>query len=319
MDISDSALFKGLMSEAAFAFAFFDPAGHVLRVNRPVTESSGIPAERLVDRAPGRAAAGRPQPALIEAVAARIAGEATRRSPTSGGRARATTARAGTRRCRSRRCTTTTGELRAIALFGLGEIERRQERGGRWGAARSATARWSNRSRSSSGSARRPARVVADAAKWRAITGQGLEEYLALGLAERGASGGPPADRGGLEGGAARPNMFGGTTGCAPGPADTATSRCGPSHHQARQGGGVGRRQHRRHAAARGRGDARPPDRPARRRRAAHRAAAGRPAQLAEALTVEQVVQVIVDVGRTALAADHSAVALLDPDRARSS
>ncbi|WP_326823113.1 SpoIIE family protein phosphatase [Streptosporangium sp. NBC_01756] len=39
-------------------------------------------------------------------------------------------------------------------------------------------------------------------------------------------------------------------------------------------------------------------------------------AMLAEALTVEQVVQVIIDVGRTALAADRSAVALLDGDRA---
>src|SRR5688572_5289742 len=41
----------------------------------------------------------------------------------------------------------------------------------------------------------------------------------------------------------------------------------------------------------------------------------GATAQLAEALTVEQVVQVIIDVGRTALAADRSAVALLDADR----
>ncbi|WP_326822693.1 SpoIIE family protein phosphatase [Streptosporangium sp. NBC_01756] len=39
-------------------------------------------------------------------------------------------------------------------------------------------------------------------------------------------------------------------------------------------------------------------------------------AMLAEALTIEQVVQVIIDVGRTALAADRSAVALLDGDRA---
>ncbi|MFF0867601.1 SpoIIE family protein phosphatase [Nonomuraea sp. NPDC003560] len=42
----------------------------------------------------------------------------------------------------------------------------------------------------------------------------------------------------------------------------------------------------------------------------------GATAQLAEALTVEQVVQVIIDVGRTALSADRSTVALLDPDRA---
>ncbi|WP_245956701.1 PAS domain-containing protein, partial [Nonomuraea fuscirosea] len=42
----------------------------------------------------------------------------------------------------------------------------------------------------------------------------------------------------------------------------------------------------------------------------------GATAMLAEALTVEQVAQVIIDVGRTALAADRSAVALLDTDRA---
>ena len=41
----------------------------------------------------------------------------------------------------------------------------------------------------------------------------------------------------------------------------------------------------------------------------------GATAMLAEALTVEQVVQVIIDVGRTALAADRSAVALLDAER----
>ncbi|MEV6867466.1 SpoIIE family protein phosphatase [Streptosporangium subroseum] len=41
----------------------------------------------------------------------------------------------------------------------------------------------------------------------------------------------------------------------------------------------------------------------------------GATAMLAEALTVEQAVQVIIDVGRTALAADRSAVALVDIDR----
>src|ERR1700735_1400813 len=38
---------------------------------------------------------------------------------------------------------------------------------------------------------------------------------------------------------------------------------------------------------------------------------------LAEALTVEQVVEVITEVGRTAIGAERSAVALLDPDSAR--
>ena len=36
---------------------------------------------------------------------------------------------------------------------------------------------------------------------------------------------------------------------------------------------------------------------------------------LAEALTVEQVVEVITEVGRSAIGALHSAVALLDPAR----
>src|SRR2546421_11609485 len=38
---------------------------------------------------------------------------------------------------------------------------------------------------------------------------------------------------------------------------------------------------------------------------------------LAEALTVEQVVEVITEVGRSAIGADRSAVALLDPERLR--
>ena len=38
---------------------------------------------------------------------------------------------------------------------------------------------------------------------------------------------------------------------------------------------------------------------------------------LAEALTVEQVVQVITEVGRSAIGAERSAVAMLDPDRLR--
>src|ERR1022692_3705258 len=38
---------------------------------------------------------------------------------------------------------------------------------------------------------------------------------------------------------------------------------------------------------------------------------------LAEALTIEQVVEVITEVGRSAIGADRSVVALLDPERLR--
>ena len=41
------------------------------------------------------------------------------------------------------------------------------------------------------------------------------------------------------------------------------------------------------------------------------------PSMLAEALTVEQVVEVITEVGRSAIGAERSAVAMLDPDRLR--
>ena len=79
----------------------------------------------------------------------------------------------------------------------------------------------------------------------------------------------------------------------------------------------MGRRLHRRDQPARGRGDARP-------RTQQLSAAALRTARLqqatsmlAEALTVEQVVEVITEVGRTAIGALRSAVVLLDGARLR--
>ncbi|MEV4309436.1 PAS domain-containing protein, partial [Nonomuraea sp. NPDC049624] len=52
MDISDSALFKGMLSEAEFAFAFFDGDGRVQRVNDVFSDVVSVPAERLVGRLP---------------------------------------------------------------------------------------------------------------------------------------------------------------------------------------------------------------------------------------------------------------------------
>ncbi len=210
------------------------------------------------------------------------------------------------------------GELRAIALIGLDVTESRQveedlrrseERYRSLVEAQSQLV-WIT---SPTGT------VVEDAPQWRAITGQGLEEYLALGWLEAV----HPEERQQTEEAwkeALRGRtMFEWNYRVPTGSAVTATSRCGPYPSSGTEGRRAGRRQHRCDAAARGRGDARQADRPA--GAAALRTARlqGATAQLAEALTVEQVVQVIIDVGRTALAADRSAVALLDPTVPRSS
>src|SRR5690606_23828885 len=52
VDISDSALLKGLLSEAEFAFAFFDVEGRIQRVNDVFGDLAGAPAERLVGSLP---------------------------------------------------------------------------------------------------------------------------------------------------------------------------------------------------------------------------------------------------------------------------
>src|SRR4051794_27324322 len=53
LDISDADLFRGLMSEAPFAFAFFDTNGRFVRVNSTFTELTGHPVDHHLSRLPG--------------------------------------------------------------------------------------------------------------------------------------------------------------------------------------------------------------------------------------------------------------------------
>ncbi|WP_203863376.1 PAS domain-containing protein, partial [Planobispora rosea] len=53
VDISDSGLLQGLLSQSPFAFAFFDPAGRFQRVNEVFAGLVGLAAERLAGRDPG--------------------------------------------------------------------------------------------------------------------------------------------------------------------------------------------------------------------------------------------------------------------------
>ncbi|MGW0451427.1 PAS domain-containing protein, partial [Streptosporangium sandarakinum] len=53
VDISDSGLLHGLLSQSPFAFAFFGPDGRFHRVDEVFADVVGLPAERLVGRTPG--------------------------------------------------------------------------------------------------------------------------------------------------------------------------------------------------------------------------------------------------------------------------
>jgi PAS domain S-box-containing protein len=158
--------------------------------------------------------------------------------------------------------------------------------------------------------------VVEDAPQWRAVTGQGLEEYLAHGWLDAV----HPDDRPGAEE-AWREALRGRTM--FEWSYRVRTRASGYRHFEVRA---VPITRHGRVVEWVGANTDVTPQREAEEMRgrltdqlgaAALRTARlqGATAVLAEALTVEQVVQVIIDVGRTALAADHSAVALLDPDR----
>ena len=116
--------------------------------------------------------------------------------------------------------------------------------------------------------------MMEDAPQWRGVTGQGVEEFLGDGWLDAI----HPEDRQRTEVTGARR--------CAAGRMFDDRFRmrvrgrllpplrgAGGPDHPARPDRRVGRRQHRRHQPARGRGDARPADRPARRRGAAHRPA----------------------------------------------
>ncbi|GII79860.1 hypothetical protein Sru01_48420 [Sphaerisporangium rufum] len=159
--------------------------------------------------------------------------------------------------------------------------------------------------------------VLEDAPQWRAITGQSLEEYLAYGWLEAVHPDDRPATEEAWRDALRGRTMFEWSY-------RVRTRASGYRHFEVRA---VPIIRHGRVVEWVGANSDVTPQREAEEMRgrltdqlgaAALRTARlqGATAILAEALTVEQVVQVIIDVGRTALAADRSAVALLDTDRA---
>ncbi|MEV0201431.1 SpoIIE family protein phosphatase [Nonomuraea sp. NPDC050691] len=314
VDISDSALFGGLLSEARYAFAFFDPDGRVQRVNDLFTDVVGVPAERLVGRVPVEALAADLSQLITHAVQGVIESDA----PVTESRVRVRTPE-GEHRHWSLSFSPIhddAGELRAVALVGLDVTESRQteedlrrseERYRSLVEAQSQLV-WIT---SPTGT------VVEDAPQWRAITGQGLEEYLAHGWLEVV----HPEERRQTE--EAWKEALRGRT-MFEWNYRVRTRASGYRHFEVRA---VPIIRHGRVVEWVGANTDVTPQREAEEMRgrltdqlgaAALRTARlqGATAILAEALTVEQVVQVIIDVGRTALAADRSAVALLDTDRA---
>ncbi|GGO77214.1 SpoIIE family protein phosphatase [Nonomuraea cavernae] len=314
VDVSDSALFKGMLSEAEFAFAFFDVDGRVQRVNDVFTDVVGVPAERLVGRVPIESLAADLSQLITHAVQGVIESDA----PVTEGRVRVRSAEGDTRHWSLSFSPVhdEAGELRAIALVGLDVTESRQteedlrrseERYRSLVEAQSQLV-WIT---SPTGA------VVEDAPQWRAITGQGLEEYLAHGWLDVV----HPEERQQTE--EAWKEALRGRT-MFEWNYRVRTRASGYRHFEVRA---VPIIRHGRVVEWVGANTDVTPQREAEEMRgrltdqlgaAALRTARlqGATAILAEALTVEQVVQVIIDVGRTALAADRSAVALLDPDRA---
>ncbi|MGP3912161.1 SpoIIE family protein phosphatase [Nonomuraea sp. 10N515B] len=314
VDISDSALFQGLLSEAEFAFAFFDGDSRVQRVNDVFCDVVGVPAERLLDRQPVEVLAADLSQIITHAVQAVIETDA----PVTEGRVRVRSAEGDTRHWSLSFSPVhdEAGELRAIALVGLDVTESRQTE--------EALRRSEERYRSLVEAQSQlvwitspTGAVVEDAPQWRAITGQGLEEYLANGWLEVV----HPEERQETEE-AWREALRGRTM--FEWNYRVRTRASGYRHFEVRA---VPIIRHGRVVEWVGANTDVTPQREAEEMRgrltdqlgaAALRTARlqGATAQLAEALTVEQVVQVIIDVGRTALAADRSAVALLDTDRA---
>ncbi|MEZ0076657.1 SpoIIE family protein phosphatase [Planotetraspora sp. GP83] len=313
LDISDSDLFRGLLSEAPFAFAFFDPSGRFVRVNSTFTELTGHPVERHLDRRPAELLPA-DLTALIDSALRRIGEEGL---PVTDQRIRTRAGNGDTRHWAVSLFPMhgEEGVVMGAALFGVDLTERQMTE--------EELRRSEERYRSLVESQQQlvwitsPTGTVAeDAPQWRAITGQGLEEYLAHGWLEAV----HPDDRSGAEE-AWREALRGRTM--FEWSYRVRTRASGYRHFEVRavpiiRHGGV--------VEWVGANTDVTPQREAEEMRgrltdqlgaAALRTARlqGATAQLAEALTVEQVVQVIIDVGRTALAADHSAVALLDPDR----
>jgi PAS domain S-box-containing protein len=314
VDISDSALFQGLLSEAEFAFAFFDGDGHVQRVNDVFCDVVAVPADRLLGRQPAEVLTADLSQIITHAVQAVIETDA----PVTESRVRVRSAEGDTRHWSLSFSPVhdEAGELRAIALVGLDVTESRQTE--------EALRRSEERYRSLVEAQSQlvwitspTGAVVEDAPQWRAITGQGLEEYLANGWLEVV----HPEERQQTEE-AWREALRGRTM--FEWNYRVRTRASGYRHFEVRA---VPIIRHGRVVEWVGANTDVTPQREAEEMRgrltdqlgaAALRTARlqGATAMLAEALTVEQVVQVIIDVGRTALAADRSAVALLDTDRA---
>lgn len=312
LDISDSGLFRGLMSEAPFAFAFFDSSGRFVRVNATFTELTGHAVERHLDRAPADLLSA-DLTSLIESALRRIGDEGL---PVTDQRIRTRAENGDTRHWAvSFFPIHDDGTVVGVALFGVDLTERqlteeelrRSEERYRSLVESQQQLVWIT---SPSGA------VVEDAPQWRAITGQGLEEYLANGWLEVV----HPDDRPGAEE-AWREALRGRTM--FEWSYRVRTRASGYRHFEVRA---VPIIRHGRVIEWVGANTDATPQREAEEMRgrltdqlgaAALRTARlqNATAQLAEALTVEQVVQVIIDVGRTALAADSSAVSLLDQDR----
>ncbi|QYC43814.1 Phosphoserine phosphatase RsbU [Nonomuraea coxensis DSM 45129] len=315
VDISDSALFQGMLSEAEFAFAFFDGDGRVQRVNDVFCGVVvNVPEERLIGRQPVEVLTADLSQIITHAVQAVVETDA----PVTEGRVRVRSAEGDTRHWSLSFSPVhdDSGELRAVALVGMDVTESRQTE--------EALRRSEERYRSLVEAQSQlvwitspTGAVVEDAPQWRAITGQGLEEYLANGWLEVV----HPEERQQTEE-AWREALRGRTM--FEWNYRVRTRASGYRHFEVRA---VPIIRHGRVVEWVGANTDVTPQREAEEMRgrltdqlgaAALRTARlqGATAMLAEALTVEQVVQVIIDVGRTALAADRSAVALLDTDRA---
>ncbi|GLX00795.1 SpoIIE family protein phosphatase [Microtetraspora sp. NBRC 16547] len=314
LDISDSGLFRGLMSEAPFAFAFFDPSGRFVRVNSTFTELTGHPVERHLDMMPSDLLSA-DLATLIDSALRRISGEGL---PITDQRIRTRAENGDTRHWVVSFFPMREGDgVLGTALFGVDLTERqlteedlrRSEERYRSLVESQQQLVWIT---SPTGAA------IEDAPQWRAVTGQGLEEYLAHGWLDAV----HPDDRPGAEE-AWREALRGRTM--FEWSYRVRTRASGYRHFEVRA---VPIIRHGRVIEWVGANSDVTPQREAEEMRgrltdqlgaAALRTARlqGATALLAEALTVEQVVQVIIDVGRTALAADHSGVALLeDQDRA---
>ncbi|GAA2660975.1 SpoIIE family protein phosphatase [Nonomuraea recticatena] len=313
VDISDSGLFKGLMSEAEFAFAFFDPEGRFVRANEVFSDVVGVPEERLLGRTPAETLTADLSQLVTHAIQ-----DVTESDCPVTERARVRSTEGDTRHWALSFSPVhdEQGQLQAVALVGADMTESRQteedlrrseERYRSLVEAQSQLV-WIT---SPTGA------VVEDAPQWRAITGQGLEEYLAHGWLEAV----HPDERRHTE--EVWKEALRGRT-MFEWNYRVRTRASGFRHFEVRA---VPIIRHGRVVEWVGANTDVTPQREAEEMRgrltdqlgaAALRTARlqGATAMLAEALTVEQVVQVIIDVGRTALAADRSAVALLDLDRA---